>query len=158
MSNPNLQATPQPVRLHHSPRLQLDYITFTKLRELMSPTPSSTTAHSRFACYLALYLPEVAAHIDEDDFGIIHLEIAALARATADAVSKGDWATVRKHFAFISDMQMNVGGELHDAINVSFAKYLAQDDADLNTPENREQLARHLQDMLDKLETLLDKP
>lgn len=157
MPNSDIRQNSQNVRLHYSPRLLLDFVTFTKLRELMSQEPSRSTAHSRFACYLALYLPEVAAYIDEDDFGIIHLEIAALARATADAVARNDWPAVRKYFSFISDMQVSVGGELHDAINVSFAKYLAQDDADLNTPENREQLPLHLQNMLDKLEALLDK-
>jgi hypothetical protein len=109
-------------------RFELDYSTFARLRELLINRTNSTSAQSRFACYLALHLPEVAVLIDEDDFSVLHLEVSVLAKATSEAVECGDWGTVNKHFAFISDTLENIGNELRNAIQVSYLDYLLHDE------------------------------
>jgi hypothetical protein len=58
---------------------------------------------SRFANYLAVHFPEVAATIEHEDLGMLHLEVSAFKLATHDAILKNDWSTVRTHFAFCGD-------------------------------------------------------
>jgi hypothetical protein len=111
-------------RIPHSPRFQLDFLAFSELRKILSCCSGQKTSQSRFACHLAIYLPEVAALIDEDDFGVIHLEVGVLAQATISAIAKNDLATVQRHFAFISDTLNSLGKELQDAIEVSYIQYV----------------------------------
>lgn len=122
-----MQASDANARLPFNPRLQLDFNTFSALRKLLSRKPKKRTFNSRFACYLALYLPDVAADIDEEDFGIIHLEIAVLAKSTREAIDRKDWVTVQRNFAFIADMLEKAGKELQDAIHISYFEYLLYD-------------------------------
>jgi hypothetical protein len=132
-------------------RFQLDYASFSALRELLCMKPNHSTLQSRFACFLALHLPEVAARIDEDDFGVLNLEVGVLAMATNDAIASNDWNTVRKHFSFISDTLGNIGGELRDAIQVYYLNYLLLNDMDNSRLNSHDTIPQRLKITFDKL-------
>ncbi|HEY5993562.1 MAG TPA: hypothetical protein VIU46_03070 [Gallionellaceae bacterium] len=102
------------------PRFQLDYQSFRDLHKILCLKPQARGAKSRFACYLALYFPEVADLIDESDFSILHLEVGVLKLASRDAIAKGDWDALSRHFAFVMALLNNGGGELRDALSVSY--------------------------------------
>jgi hypothetical protein len=82
--------------------------------------PSPVAGKPRFADYLAVHFPEVAATIDEADFGVLHLEVDALTLATRDAIIRRNWPTVSSHFTFVDDVLETAGTELHDAIGISY--------------------------------------
>jgi len=83
---------------------RFDYNSFCKLRKLVFLRPIPVAGYSRFAGYLAIHFPEVAASIDEADFGVLHLEVGELRLATRDAIQRRDWPTVRAHFDFIDSV------------------------------------------------------
>lgn len=74
----------------------------------------------RFADHLAARFPEVAATIDEADFGDPHYEVDALKLATHDSILKQDWPTASAHFAFVDDILESAGPEMHEAIGISY--------------------------------------
>lgn len=108
-------------------RLQLDFDGFSKLRELLGDVAVTPHAQSRFACQLAMYLPDVAKQIRQSDFGITHLEVGVLSRATCEAICRNEWNTVRKHFAFVTNLLGNCGAELHDALKTIYIENLFLD-------------------------------
>jgi hypothetical protein len=73
-----------------------------------------------FMKLVTLYLPEVAERIDENDFGIVHLEIGAMKLATKDAFARNDFTAVRKHLLMIADVLDRADDELYDAIRISY--------------------------------------
>ncbi len=102
------------------PRFQLDYHSFRNLHKILCCKPGKHATKSRFACYLAIYFPEVAQLIDENDFGILHLEVGVLKIVSRNAILKGDWDAVSRHFAFVMALLDNGGGELRNALSVSY--------------------------------------
>lgn len=102
------------------PRFQLDYHSFRDLHKILCFKPAKHTVKSRFACYLAIYFPEVAQLIDENDFGILNLEVGVLKTVSRNAIYKGDWDTLSRHFAFVMALLDNGGGELRNALSVSY--------------------------------------
>lgn len=138
-------------RLSAVPRLQLDYNTFYELHNFLRTRATSQTGVSRFAGYLAMYLPEVAALITEDDFGILHMEVGAITRATREAIDNGDWQTVRAHFAFINDLFERAGAELRDAIRVSYLSMLLHDELTPNDVQASRLLPKVLADEFGKI-------
>ncbi len=79
-----------------------------------------TAATPRFSDYLSAQLPEVAATIDEADFGMLHCEVDALKLATRKAILERNWPTVRAHLAFVDEMLESADTELHEAIGTSY--------------------------------------
>jgi hypothetical protein len=77
-----------------------------------------------FMKLVTLYLPEVAERIEENDFGIVHLEIGAMKLATKEAFARSDFATVRKHLFLIADIFERADAELYDAIHISYLEAL----------------------------------
>lgn len=102
------------------PRFQLDYLAFRDLHKILCCKSPQRALQSRFACCLAVYFPDVAEHIDESDFGILHLEVAVLKQGSRNAILKGDWETLTRHFAFVRSMLDNGGHELRNALSVSY--------------------------------------
>ncbi len=141
-------------RVPSVPRFRLDYRAFAYLHQLMRyKTLRPTPAHSRFASQLAIYFPEVAASIDEADFGIVHLEVAAMKLASAHAIAKRDWDTLRAHFAFMNDLLLKETGiELRDAIHVSYLGNLFYGETALNYAKARCLLPKPLSDALHEIE------
>ena len=98
-----------------------DFKTFASLRRMVSHQNSKPLIkRADFMKLVTLYLPEVAARIEESDFGILHLEMGAMKLATKDAFARSDFATVRKHLLLIADMFDRADAELYDAIRVSY--------------------------------------
>ncbi len=108
-------------RIPAVPRFRLNFRAFADLRRLLLDRDViARGACSRFACRLALHLPEIAARIDEADFGVLHLEVGEMKLATHDAILGEDWGAVMLHFAFTTHFFVNAGDELRDAIRVSY--------------------------------------
>ncbi len=139
------------------PRFQLDYRSFRHLHTLVRNRPVSRIGLSRFASRLMLYFPEVAVNIDEDDFGILHLEIGELKLATRKAIAGSEWYTVRKHFNFIGDLFENAGNELRDAISVSYLGALLYGENSENFSTARRMLPEALATALENVERHYDR-
>jgi hypothetical protein len=108
--------------------------------------------NSRFANYLAIHFPEVATTIEAEDLGMLHLEVSALKLATHDAILKGDWPTVRTHFAFVDDVLEAAAIELHDAIGISYLVNLFYNETSLNFATARTLMPRRLATALEIME------
>ena len=134
------------------PRFQLDYNSFCDLQRMVSLKSLPVAGHSRFASHLALHFPEAAARIDENDFGVLHLEVGALKLATRDAIAKCDWNTVAEHFAFVAEMMEGAGAELRDALHVSYLGSLLYGETSLNYAKARSMLPKKLASALEKVE------
>jgi len=134
------------------PRFQLDYKSFSKLRELVLHKSLPLAGNSRFASHLALYFPEVAEQIEEGDFGILHLEVGALKLATRNAIDCHDWDYVRKYFTFVANMLENAGAELRDALHVSYLGNLFYGETSLDYAKARILLPKPLTIALEKVE------
>ena len=99
----------------------LDFKTFASLRRMVSHQQSKPLIkRADFMKQVTLYLPEVAARIEESDFGIVHLEMGAMKLATKDAIASRDFATVRKHLLLIAELFDRADAELYDAIRISY--------------------------------------
>lgn len=116
---------------------RFDYNSFCSLRNLAFLRPIPVAGYSRFAGCLAIHFPEVAANIDEADFGVLHLEVGELRLATRDAIEKRDWPAVRAHFAFIDSALEGADTKLHDAIGVSYLGNLFYCETSLNYAKAR---------------------
>ena len=80
--------------------------------------------HAAFVGLLAAELPEVAAEIDEYSRGLLHCEVATVARCTAAAARAGDWATVRRHLAFVDRVNRAAAPDVDNAVYVSYMECL----------------------------------
>lgn len=103
----------------------LDFRAFTSLRRMVSYQYSKPLVkRADFIKQITLYLPEVAARIEESDFGIVHLEVGTLRLATREAFARSDFAAVRKHMQLAADLFDRADAELYDAIRVSWLEAL----------------------------------
>ncbi|MDH2916429.1 MAG: hypothetical protein PXX77_06060 [Gallionella sp.] len=84
------------------------------------------SSHGRadFIYQLTLYFPEVAARIDESDFGILPLEIGVMTVATKDAIRRFDLYTVSRHFSFIGRLFDCADTELRNGIQIAYLENL----------------------------------
>ena len=99
----------------------LDFHTFTSLRRIVTHQQNKPLVRrGDFMKQVTLFLPEVAARIEETDFGYVHLEMGALKLATKEAFAQSDFAAVRKHLTLIADVFERADEELYDAIRVSY--------------------------------------
>ena len=119
----------------------LDYKTFGDVHRLMCLKCAKVTG---FSSCLALCLPEVAARLEESDFGILHLEVGALRLATRDAIARRDWYNVGRYFSFVADVLESAGAELADAIKISYLGNLLSGEPALNFTKARSLLPRPL--------------
>jgi len=78
----------------------------------------------RFITLLAERFPDVFANIDDCSRGLLHCEMATLARATQAAIDNQDRDTVRKHFQFADEVFRDATPEVKNAVNVSFLENL----------------------------------
>lgn len=108
--------------------------------------------NSRFANYLAIHFPEVAASIDAEDLGMLHLEVSALKLATHDAILKHDWPTVRTHFDFIDEVLESAEIDLHDAIGISYLVNLFYSETSLEFATARTLMPKRLAAALEIME------
>jgi hypothetical protein len=131
----------------------LDRQSFNGLQNQVRSKSYPATGRSSFANYAALYFPEVAALMDESDFGVLHLEVGVLKLATRDAIAERDWHTVCKYFAFVAYLFEDAGPDLRDAINISYLGNLFYGETSLNYAKARTLLPKPLVRALEAIET-----
>jgi hypothetical protein len=106
----------------------------------------------RFADRLAARFPEVAATIEQSDFGVLNLEVDALKLATRAAILKGDWPTVSAHLAFVDELLQTPDSQLHEAIGISYLTNLFYGETSLDFAKARTLLPKRLAAALNIME------
>lgn len=134
------------------PRPPFDYNSYRDQHKLAALKLARAGASSRFVAGLAMHFPDVAASIDDMDFGVLHLEVAMFTHATREAIQKRDWATVRMHFDFVDRILEEADAELHDAIGVSYLGNLFYGETSLNYAKARTLLPKRLAVALEIME------
>ncbi|MBU1425061.1 MAG: hypothetical protein KJ681_05495 [Gammaproteobacteria bacterium] len=136
----------------------LDFKAFASLRRMVTHQQSKPLIkRSDFMKLVTLYLPEVAAHIDESDSGIVHLEIGAMKLATRDALARSDFATVRKHLFLIADLFDRADAELYEAIRISYLEAIFLGDTSAAHIVARGMLSNAMENALRQAESRLEK-
>lgn len=136
----------------------LDFKTFSSLQRMVSHQHSKPLLkRGDFMKQLTLYLPEVAARIEESDFGIVHLEVGAMRLATREAIIERDFATVRKHLFLITDLFDRADGELYEAIRISWLEALFLGETSGAHFVARDLLPKQMQNALRQAELLDEK-
>jgi hypothetical protein len=113
--------------------------------------------HSRFIALLTERFPEIAASIDDDFRGLLHLEVATFARATQPAIDDQDKAKVLRHFKFIDEVFRDASPDVENAINVSYLENLRFEDRKEALANARDLLTPRLQVALAELEEYLER-
>lgn len=129
------------------------------LRSRGQAMPITIMGRADFIHHITLHMPEVSSRIEEDDFGILHLEMGAMKLATRDAIVCYEFHTVRRHFAFISYLLEHADHALYDAILVSYLEGLFIGEVTPEYESARSLLPKNLTEALKKTElryTLLD--
>lgn len=129
-----------------------DYNAYRTLNKLALLRPLRRGTQSAFAAQLAIHFPEVAARVDEDDFGVLHLEVGVLRLATREAIVRRDWITAARHFAFVDSVLEGADTELHDAVGVSYLGNLFYGETTLNYAKARTLLPERLAVALEIME------
>lgn len=109
----------------------------------------------RFIALLAERFPEVSAAIDDCSQGLLHLEMATLARATQAAIDDQDRDTVRRHFQFIDEVFRQAASDVENAVNVSYLENLRFEGRKAAPTKARELLTPRLRQALAELEEYL---
>ena len=73
-----------------------------------------------FERLLAEHFPAIAAEIHDIERGLLHLEMAVLARATCRAVDLDDVHQVHAHLCFVDELLSDAGPDLENAVYVSY--------------------------------------
>ena len=102
-------------------------------------------------------LPEVAADIDDISEGLLHLEMATLARATQAAIDAQDRDTIRRHFEFVDVVFRDAAPDVENAVNVSYLENLRFEGRKAGPTKAREMLPPRLGQALTELEAYLDE-
>jgi hypothetical protein len=105
-----------------------------------------------FIHHVTLHLPEVSCLIEEDDFGILHLEMGAMKLATREAILSYEFHTVRRHFSFISYLFEHADQDLNDAIRVSYLENMFIGEETPEYEHARSMLPKNLAEALKKLD------
>jgi len=136
----------------------LDFKTFASLRRMVAHQQyKPLIKRSDFMKQVTLYLPEVAARIEESDFGVTHLEVGAIKLATRDAIVKRDFSMVRRYLYWITDLFDRADAELYDAIRISFLEALFLDETSAAYLEARSMLSKSMENVLRQSELQLEK-
>jgi hypothetical protein len=113
--------------------------------------------HNRFISLLTQKFPEVVATIDDCAQGLLHLEMATLARSTQAAINCQDRETIRQHFEFIDVVFRNAASDVENAINVSYLENLYFEGRKAGPTDARRLLTPRLRQALEDLEKYLDQ-
>lgn len=135
----------------------LDFKIFSSLRtHALRQKNNAPVRRADFLKQVALNLPEVAALIEESDFGIVHLEVGAMKLATRHAITRRDFATVGRHLLLVSELLARADAELHDALRISYLEALFLDEHSAFHSEARHLLPGILANMLKQAELALE--
>jgi hypothetical protein len=82
----------------------------------------STTAidHAAFDQLLSVEFPEVASELDAEDRALLHIEMAAVARSTSQAIEAGDAAEVTRHLSVMEKVLTSAASDVENAVYVSY--------------------------------------
>jgi hypothetical protein len=105
-----------------------------------------------FERLLAERFPAIAAEIGDVERGLLHLEMAVLARATCRAVDLGDLRQVQAHIGFVDELFSDAGPDLENAVYVSYLENVFIRAEDRRYTLARTMLSNRLQTALTKLE------
>jgi hypothetical protein len=108
--------------------------------------------HAKFVAILTERFPAVVNSIDVCSQGLLHLEMATLARATQAAIDLQDKNTVLQHFAFIDEVFRDANPDVENAVYVSYLENLRFFGQDASAANGRELLPPRLQEALMELE------
>ena len=108
-----------------------------------------------FIALLTKRFPVVAASIDECSHGLLHPEMATLARATQAAIDSQDRETVCRHFKFIDEVFRQAAPDVENAVNVSYLENLRFEGRKAGPTKARELLTPRLLQALTELEEYL---
>jgi hypothetical protein len=111
--------------------------------------------HPRFFAMMAERFPEVAADVDDCSQGLLHLEMATLARATQEAIYNQDRATIFRHFQFVDEVFRDAAPDVENAVNVSYLENLDFDCIKAKPTRARDLLTTRLRQALEELEKYL---
>jgi hypothetical protein len=81
---------------------------------------SAMVDHQEFLRRLSVCLPELASTLDEDERQLLHLGMAALARASGAAIDQAQWSRVVEQFVFVDALLDTATPEVENAIYVSY--------------------------------------
>jgi hypothetical protein len=136
----------------------LDFKTFASLRRMVTHQQSKPLLRrTDFMKQVTLYLPEVAARIEESDFGVVHLEVGAMKLATRDALARSDFTTVREHLFLIANLFDRADAELYEAIRISYLEALFLDEVSAAHIVARSMLSKPMENVLRQSESRLEK-
>jgi hypothetical protein len=76
--------------------------------------------HEKFVRQLSELFPHIAAEFDDTERGLLHLEMAAFARATNSAIAAEDWPQALSHYAFIDEVFARADSAVENAVYVSY--------------------------------------
>ena len=135
-----------------------DFKTFASLRRMVSHQQGKPLVkRADFMKQITLFLPEVAARIEESDFGVLHLEMGAMKLATRDAIANRDFSKVRRYLFLIAELFDRADAELYDAIRISYLEGLFLDEHSNVFMEARSMLSRPMENVLRQAELRLEK-
>lgn len=117
---------------------------------------------TEFMRLLAARFPEIATSVDECIRGSVYLELGDFARATQQAISAEDVATVRQHFEFVDEILRIGSADLAVPVAQSYLGLLSLDGRHGNRIRARDLLSPRLRMMLSDYEghcaALRDQP
>src|SRR5689334_19074825 len=116
---------------------------------------SARIDHAHFIALLTERFPAVAASVDDCSLGLLHPEMATLARATQAAIDRGDKDTVVAHFAFVHSVFGEAAPDVENAIYVSYLENLQFDGRKSAVANARQLLTPRLSQALQELEAHL---
>ena len=108
--------------------------------------------YGEFIKRLEVRYPQVFSAISDIERGLLHCEMAVLARTTSKAIECGDMATVTDHFAFMEEVLASSDPHVENAVYVSYLEnvFLGEDSAEFLVA--RSKLPARLAKALDQLE------
>ena len=112
----------------------------------------SPSACPDFVRRLELRFPSVAAALDSDERSLLHLGMAAFARATRAAIAAGQESVFLDHFGFADELLQNASPELENAVVVSYLENVFLGDTEIPVERARLKLPLRLEGALSQLE------
>ncbi len=105
-----------------------------------------------FMAMLTERFPSITDEMDENIRGLLHMEMAHLARVVQAAISEEDTTVLREHFRFIDEVYRRGTPEMKNAVHVSYLECLSFDGKHGQRIKAREMLSPALQAGLRGLE------
>ena len=134
------------------PPPQVGYRSFRETNKILCVEPSPFADRSRFAWHLAVYFPETARQVDEDDFGVLNLEVGVLTLASQAAIAAGDWEVLARHYAFVAALRLHCSATLRAALDISYLGNLLYGESSRNYAKARTLLPLSLARALEAVE------